>query len=69
MNEQQKRTLICPIQAALTIVLRNLVGVNPRCVENECAWWNIHLGCCGLIAQGMIQGLEIERQEMAVDEF
>ena len=70
MNEQQERK-ICPIRhAALTMAT---TAGNPVtwdslcCIEAQCAWWNIHLGVCGLIAQGMIQAVDVVRREAAID--
>ena len=28
----------------------------------RCALWNEHLGCCGLIADGVVKGIEIARE-------
>ena len=33
------------------------------CLEGDCAWWNEDFECCGLIAQGVIWGLEAGRKE------
>ena len=36
---------------------------DPLCMKDGCAWWNYHIGACGVVAQGMIQGAEVARQE------
>ena len=36
---------------------------NPYCIGEYCAWWNEDFECCGLIAQGVIWGLELARKE------
>ena len=36
---------------------------NPFCIGEYCAWWNEDFECCGLIAQGVIWGLEVSRKE------
>ena len=33
------------------------------CMGGDCAWWNEDFECCGLIAQGVIWGLEVSRRE------
>ncbi len=34
-----------------------------NCMRDKCAWWNISLGICGVVVDGYLKGLEIERQE------
>ena len=34
-----------------------------ECLRDGCAWWNEDFECCGLIAQGVIWGLEAARKE------
>lgn len=62
MNKKQK--VMCPI-----LVLANWIPErgypNVYCEQEECALWNPHIGCCGLIATGIIQGIEVERREAA----
>lgn len=56
---------LCPF-----LVLANTIGSGwptTFCEEIKCALWNDHLGCCGLVAIGMVQGIEIARQEMRAD--
>ena len=54
---------MCPF-----LVIANNIGAQATlCLENVCALWNDHLGCCGLIATGIVQGIEIARQEMHDD--
>ncbi|MFH1560479.1 MAG: hypothetical protein ABID84_03610 [Chloroflexota bacterium] len=58
--EWLKNARYCPLAAA-TPDLGNF------CLKDECALWNEHLGCCGLIATGVIQGAAIVRKEMRDD--
>ena len=62
MNEK-----ICPI---LLLALYLSVGGGPGrlCMQDKCAWWNEHLGCCGLIAQGLLQGIQVVRREGREDQ-
>jgi len=53
-----KHVMRCPV---LSIGQESL----EPCSEDDCALWNKLLGCCGLIAQGLIAGAEVTREEAA----
>ena len=37
--------------------------ISTQCQGRACALWNEHLDVCGLIAEGHLKGLEVERKE------
>jgi len=61
--QKQRLNRICPFLMLANWIPAKGYG-NVYCEEQECALYNEHLGCCGLIAQGVIVGIEIARKEM-----